>query len=160
MILAIQTVAVPCSSPAVREQLQAQKREGARAAAGEEAPWFLGHGNGEWQPVKRWGMGMGLGEGSICLLLCIQMRLEIYREGNAGLGTGAREGAKCSPTPSIGFPQDHPPRLHCLPQDPSGTLAHTSPLVAFSLSSPPQLLICTHILGPSRKERKQPWAFC
>ena len=50
--MAVQREAVSCSDPAVREQLLARKREGRRAAAGEEAPWLLGCGNGGREPVR------------------------------------------------------------------------------------------------------------
>lgn len=45
-VVAVQREAVSCSDPAVREQLLARKGEGSRAAAGEEASWLLGCGNG------------------------------------------------------------------------------------------------------------------
>ena len=66
--MAVQREAVSCSDPAVREQLLARKREGRRAAAGEEAPWLLGCGNGGREPVRSgrawagaggWELGVG-----------------------------------------------------------------------------------------------------
>ena len=45
-VVAVQRDAVSYSDPAVWEQLLARKKEGTQAAAGEEAPWLLGCGNG------------------------------------------------------------------------------------------------------------------
>lgn len=66
-VVAVQREAVSCSDPAVREQLLARKAEGPRAAAGEEAPWLLGCGNGGGEPMRggrAWARGAG--RRSIC----------------------------------------------------------------------------------------------
>ena len=63
-VVAVQREAVSCSDPAVREQLLARKREGRRAAAGEEAPWLLGCGNGGREPVRSGRAWAGAGGGS------------------------------------------------------------------------------------------------
>lgn len=59
---AVQQEAKSHSDPAVWEQLQARKRVGNQAAAGEEAPWLQGCGNGG---TARGGGGHW-GKGSIC----------------------------------------------------------------------------------------------
>ena len=51
-VVVVQREAVSCSDPAVREQLLARKGEGRRVAAGEDAPWLLGSGNGGREPVR------------------------------------------------------------------------------------------------------------
>lgn len=151
-ILAVQPEAVPHSGPAVREQLQARKREGARATAGEEALWLLGHGNGDWQPMKRKGVGMGkrLGEGEHLLA---PLHSEFLREEDAKVGKRAEEEAQCPSTSSRGSPEVHRPGVHCFPGDPSGAQvrAHTGPWAAFSLSSPTQLLICPCVRALHRR---------
>lgn len=61
--MVVQREAVSCSDPAVREQLLARKGEGRRVAAGEDAPWLLGSGNGGREPVRGGRAWAGAGGG-------------------------------------------------------------------------------------------------
>ena len=92
------------SDTAVWEQLLAWKREGAQAAAGEEAPYLLGHGNEGLEPVR---VGGHWRRGSILMptgqpvpMLSDATGIPQGRKSWGGEWR-AREGAKCSPPPSM-----------------------------------------------------------